>query len=83
MPRKTSGETVHTHGLAHAAEWLDGKLIPVLGPPPLGPYDAESPHATTCPLCGQSLAGHRTEKEEGHVFMHCPDGTVTETGRAA
>jgi len=83
MPRDKGGATVHTHGLTHAAEWLDDKLIPLLGPPPLGPYGAESPHATTCPLCGQPLAGHRTEKEEGHVYLHCPTGTVTETGRAA
>lgn len=83
MPRNRGGETVHTHGLTHAAEWLDGKLVPALGPPPLGPYGAEPPHSTTCPLCGEALARHVTEKAEGHVFLHCPNGTVTETGRAA
>ncbi|MHA7985177.1 hypothetical protein ACX9R5_05150 [Rathayibacter sp. CAU 1779] len=83
MPRRTGGETVHTHGLTQAVEWLDDKLVPVLGPAPLGPYDAEPPHSTACPLCGLPLAGHDTEKSEGHVFLRCPDGTVTETGRAA
>jgi hypothetical protein len=87
MPRTTGGSTTRTqsesHGLVHAAEWLDGKLVPILGPPPLGPYDAELPRGTDCPLCGQALTGHRTEKSEGHVFLHCADGTVTETGRAA
>ena len=83
MPRKTGGDTVHTHSLTHAVEWLDDKLVPLLGPPPLGPYEVEQPHSTTCPLCGESLARHGTETEEGHVFLRCPDGTVTETGRAA
>lgn len=83
MPRKTSGETAHGRGLAHAVEWLDDKLVPLLGPAPLGPYDAEPPHSTVCPLCGETLSRHVTEKEEGHVFLHCPDGTVTETGRVA
>ena len=83
MPHKTGGETVHSHGLTRAVEWLDDKLVPVLGPPSLGPYDAEPPHSERCPLCGDFLAEHRAEKQEGHVFLHCPDGTVTETGRAA
>lgn len=83
MPRKNSGEKVHTNGLTHAVEWLDDKLVPVLGPPPLGPFDGEEQHSTDCPLCGQPLSRHGTEKEDGDVFLHCPDGTVTRTGRAA
>jgi hypothetical protein len=83
MPRNRGGETVHAHGLTQAVEWLDGKLVPVLGPAPLGPYDVEPPHSTACPLCGQTLAGHDTEKSEGRIYLRCADGTVTETGRAA
>lgn len=83
MPRNRSGATIHRHGLTQAVEWLDGKLVPVLGPAPLGPYDAQPPLSTACPLCGEALARHVSEKEEGHVYLHCPNGTVTETGRVA
>jgi hypothetical protein len=87
MPRTTGARAAkarsESHGLSHAAQWLDDKLTPLLGPPPLGPYGAEDPHGSACPLCGQPLTGHRTENSEGHVFLYCSDGTVTETGRAA
>ncbi|HEY5224427.1 MAG TPA: hypothetical protein VIJ18_15435 [Microbacteriaceae bacterium] len=73
----------------HAAEWLDGKLFRVLGPPPLGPYGGEEaiPSAqASCPLCGKSMSQHTAEHEGAHTFLHCPDPGVTdvaESGRAA
>jgi len=79
---KTSGHDGPLQAAAHAAAWLDDKLVPLLGPPPLGPYDAESPHSRACPLCGAPLLQHRAERDEEHVFLHCPDETaVVETGR--
>jgi hypothetical protein len=69
---------------SHAAQWLDDKLIPLLGPPPLGPYDAEPPHVSTCPLCGAPMMQHRSERDGEHTYLHCPGDTVTivvETGR--
>ena len=86
MARKP-GHTGSQQFAAHVAEWLDGKLLPVLGPPPLGPYgadDAQPPAAATCPLCGDLLSVHRLEHEGTHTFLHCPNGvTQIETGRAA
>ena len=87
MARKT-GHTGSQQLAARAAEWLDDKLIPILGPPPLGPYGEDEPRAeahTACPLCGQPLAQHRVERDGEHSFMHCPApySTQIETGRAA
>jgi hypothetical protein len=57
-----------------AAEWLDAELLPVFGPPPLGPYEQESPKTQTamCPLCGRGLTEHATQRDEGHAFLVCP-----------
>lgn len=57
-----------------AAEWLDAKLLPVLGPPPLGPYDQEAPRtdAATCPLCTRRIDEHTIERDHGHAFLVCP-----------
>jgi hypothetical protein len=65
-----------------AVEWLDGKLFPVFGPPPIGPYDIEPEQKTLCPLCNEPLLDHRLEIDEGHTYLHCPDDSaVFETGR--
>jgi hypothetical protein len=57
-----------------AAEWLDAKLLPVLGPPPLGPYGQEAPRtdAATCPLCTRRIDEHAMERDHGHAFLVCP-----------
>ncbi|KQV06935.1 hypothetical protein [Leifsonia sp. Root112D2] len=84
--------TRHTgtrHSPAGFAEWLDDRLLPILGPPPLGPYDVETPPTPDhllCPLCGTPMAGHTMERDGAHAFIHCPgahDTGVAETGRAA
>jgi len=73
----------------HIVEWLDDKLFPVLGPPPLGPFDdadAPAPTSATCPFCGIRMSLHRVERDGAHTFLHCPDPAVTvvaESGRAA
>lgn len=81
MAHKVRGHEPHPGRLSHATQWLDDKLVPALGPPPLGPYDVESPHSTLCPLCGEALITHRVERQDRHTYLHCADGTVTETGR--
>ena len=83
----TTGHTGIQQFATRAAEWLDGKLVPVLGPPPLGPYGADDPQPeahTSCPICGEPLAQHRLERDGEHSYLHCPNSaTVFETGRAA
>jgi hypothetical protein len=70
-----------------ASDWLDGKLLPVLGPPPLGPYSdppTNDPLDATCPLCGSPMREHQIERDGHHSYLHCPgnDRQVQETGRA-
>jgi hypothetical protein len=64
----------------HAAEWLDAKLLPVLGSPPLGPYDLEAPktEAATCPLCARRIDEHMMERDHGHAFLICPSPARTQ-----
>ena len=86
---RNKGHTGSHQVAAHAAEWLDGKLFPILGPPPLGPYDAETPRTpehNLCPLCGKPMPQHTVEREGGHAFIHCPGPGMTEmaeSGRVA
>ncbi|MGN6425337.1 hypothetical protein [uncultured Leifsonia sp.] len=63
-----------------AAEWLDAKLLPVLGPPPLGPYGPETARteAATCPLCGARIDLHVMERDHGHAFLICPSPARTQ-----
>ena len=63
-----------------AAEWLDAKLLPVLGPPPLGPNGPEAPRteAATCPICTRRIDEHTTERDHGHVFLVCPSPARTQ-----
>ena len=56
---------------------LNGRLLPYIGPPPLGPYN-EAPlpptAAKSCPLCGRAMSTHEIERGEGRTAtrMHCP-----------
>jgi len=82
-----SSHTGSHQAAEHIVEWLDGKLLPLLGPPPLGPYadaDAPAPEHAICPLCGMRMVLHEIEREGAHAFLHCPDPAVTvvaESGR--
>jgi hypothetical protein len=62
------------------AEWLDAKLLPVFGPPPLGPYgpEAAKTQAVTCPLCGKRIDEHTSQRDDGHAFLVCPWPATTE-----
>lgn len=78
-----SGHTDPHQVAEHAAEWLDGKLFRVLGPPPLGPYDdvaAVPAGQASCPLCGEPMSRHDIEHEGAQTFLHCPEPAVTDIG---
>jgi len=80
--------------IVQATDWLNEKLFPVLGPPPLGPYDDDSAERLRhergddpCPICGQAMREHEVigSPEEQKVWLRCPlgaDGQQLETGRA-
>ncbi len=79
--------------IVQATDWLNEKLFPVLGPPPLGPYDDDTAERLrhergddVCPVCGHPLSEHEviTEPAAGKVWLHCPGrpaGEQLETGR--
>jgi hypothetical protein len=60
----------------HAAEWLDGKLVPRLGGPDLGPYDEESEESVrthdACPLCGHPMGEHQIDRSHPNAVLICP-----------
>lgn len=62
--------------LRHAAEWLDGKLVPRLGPAELGPYDEESEESLrshdACPLCGHAMVEHTIDRSTANAVLNCP-----------
>jgi len=55
--------------------WVNAKLRPYIGPPPLGPYD-EPPlppvAAAACPMCGNPMAQHDIDRSGARTQVHCP-----------
>ena len=59
--------------------WLNQRLFPYLGPPPLGPIDTESPEskakaalAGACPLCGRPMSLHVVDRGGERTQLYCP-----------
>src|SRR5450830_892275 len=44
----------------HFVDWLNHKLVGVMGPPPLGPYDEvlKKVGEAVCPVCGRPMSEH-------------------------
>ena len=60
-------------------DWLNRRLFPYLGPPPLGPIDTESPEskrkaalAGACPLCGAPMSQHVVDRSGERTQLYCP-----------
>jgi ribosomal protein S27AE len=68
--------------MRHAAEWLDGKLVPKLGPADLGPYDVESDESVrthdVCPLCGHPMGEHQIDRSHHNAVLICPAERIPE-----
>jgi hypothetical protein len=56
--------------------WLNSRLLPFIGPPPLGPYDDEVPVAerpvARCPLCGAPMTEHAIDRSGERTQLRCP-----------
>ncbi|GAA0990339.1 hypothetical protein [Subtercola frigoramans] len=59
--------------------WLNERLFPYLGPPPLGPFDTATPDdraraalASACPLCGAPMNAHDVDRSGERTQLHCP-----------
>ncbi|RNE66583.1 hypothetical protein [Cryobacterium tepidiphilum] len=62
----------HRHGVG---TWVNTKLMQVIGPPPVGPYDenvvmpdSEAP----CPLCGAPMSQHVIDRTGRDAELVCP-----------
>lgn len=55
-------------------EWLDEKLYPALGPPPLGPYGpvVERVAVAVCPVCSRPMSEHMIQRSGGNAVLNCP-----------
>ena len=55
-------------------DWLNHKLIPVIGPPDLGPYDAvlQKVGDALCPVCGTPMTEHSIDHSAANTVLHCP-----------
>ncbi|RXZ49310.1 hypothetical protein ESP57_10345 [Agromyces fucosus] len=61
-------------GYAGFIDRLNARLLPYIGPPPLGPYDEEPAPATppACPLCGAPMSSHTIDRSFERTQLHCP-----------
>lgn len=78
MPHQEAAESGREPAFARAADWLDEKLLPLFGPPALGPYGPESSEPESsrpCPICGHPIVEHRveTDKTSHKRYLHHPD----------
>jgi hypothetical protein len=68
--------------LRHAAEWLDGKLVPRFGAGDIGPYDEESEESVqshdACPLCGHPMGEHTIDRSHPNAVLNCPVPPIPE-----
>ncbi len=73
-PEGERGDAPDPDGLRGFIEWLEEKLYPALGPPPLGPYDdiVEKVGTAVCPVCGHAMEGHTIERRRDNTILTCP-----------
>ncbi|RXZ71423.1 hypothetical protein [Agromyces albus] len=71
---KSDAEASGRRGYAGFIERLNARLLPYLGPPPLGPYD-EAPSAASaprCPICRAPMSQHDIDRSGARTQLHCP-----------
>jgi hypothetical protein len=61
-------------GYAGFIDRLNARLLPYIGPPPLGPYDEAPAPAKppACPLCGAPMSEHDIDRSGERTQLHCP-----------
>ena len=67
-------ETSGRGGYIGFIEWLNSKLLPVLGPPPAGPYETVLKQVgdAVCPVCGRSMSEHTIDHSKPNTILNCP-----------
>jgi len=70
-----NGEHHRGSSFGERIDRLNNRLRPYIGPPPLGPYDAEPTPPTaggTCPLCGSPMDSHEIDRSGPRTQLYCP-----------
>jgi hypothetical protein len=71
--KKTKSAHDHDGRLVRSAAWVDRKLTPLFGPPPVGPYGVEEEHAAApCPVCGHPMGEHVIDHSTPNALLNCP-----------
>lgn len=82
--RKTFRQAVREAGGFY--NWANAKMLPYIGPPPLGPYGEEPLPPTSgsnCPLCGHLMSEHEIDRTGPRTQLHCPVETPAPSPDAA
>ena len=55
-------------------DWLNHKLVGVIGPPDLGPYDEvlKKVGDAVCPVCGKPMGEHTIDRSTPNTVLNCP-----------
>ncbi|WP_386728753.1 hypothetical protein [Luethyella okanaganae] len=58
----------------HFFEWMNRKLSPAFGPPPVTEYgEADRPtRLAACPLCGHPMGEHFIDHSTPNTVLNCP-----------
>lgn len=67
----------HTPGednrFVRSAAWVDRKLTPVFGAPPISPYGEETEQSIAiCPVCGHPMSEHVIDHSTPNAILECP-----------
>ncbi|SDO20039.1 hypothetical protein SAMN05216368_11250 [Cryobacterium flavum] len=75
----THGKDSHPRikGPGGLTAWLNGRLFPILGPPPVGPSGSDLLPAAPalvrgCPVCAQPMDQHDIDRTGERTQLHCP-----------
>jgi len=73
-PDEDRAEPGRRRGYSGFIDRLNARLLPFIGPPPLGPYD-EAPvpsRPPSCPLCGAAMSAHEIDRSFERTQLRCP-----------
>lgn len=71
-------------GFRRPFDWLDRKLLPFIGPPPLGPWEEnDTQEVRVCPICGHEFSEHTLDSSTDNPILNCPVAPMPDRERDA
>ena len=64
----------HRGGYIGLIDWLNRRLMPAFGPPPIGPFEAVIRQVgdAVCPICRRPMAEHVIDHSAPDTLLICP-----------